>query len=120
MHRHFFDHVNIKREHVFIPDGTERENWKAYCEEYEARIRRAGGIDLQILEIGENGHIGFNEPTSSLASRTRPKASTEGTLNHLSPCFSADEPRPKAAVTMGIGTILDAKKFAVGDRTKQS
>jgi glucosamine-6-phosphate deaminase len=111
MHRHFFDHVNIKPEHIFIPDGTERKNWKAYCEEYEARIRRAGGIDLQILGIGENGHIGFNEPTSSLASRTRPKALTEEILNNLHRLFRADEPSPKAAVTMGIGTILDARKI---------
>jgi glucosamine-6-phosphate deaminase len=81
------------------------------CREYEERIRAAGGIDIQLLGIGSNGHIGFNEPTSSLASRTRIKTLTEKTLRDNSRFYGPGEKQPQMAATMGIGTILEAKKI---------
>ncbi len=78
---------------------------------YEALIKEANGIDLQILGIGRNGHIGFNEPNSNLASRTRVKTLTRGTIQDNSRFFSAGEFQPSLVITMGIGTILDAKKI---------
>src|SRR5207253_5904186 len=71
MHEHFFRHVNVLGRNIHIPDGSIRGDYDAYSASYEQAIRAAGGIDLQLLGIGRNGHIGFNEPTSSLASRTR-------------------------------------------------
>ena len=111
MHNNFFGHGNVKLEAIHIPDGMVRENYEEYCEGYERAIRDAGGIDLQILGIGKDGHIGFNEPTSSLASRTRPKTLTRETMESNREYFSKDEKQPRAAITMGIGTILDAKKI---------
>ena len=111
MRENFFDHVNVKPGNIHIPDGTVRANYDAYCEGYEAEIREAGGIDLQILGIGKDGHIGFNEPTSSLASRTRPKTLTRETLEANRAHFAENEVQPRAAITMGIGTILDARKI---------
>lgn len=111
MRGNFFDHVNVNAENIHIPDGTIRQNLEDYCERYEADIRAAGGIDLQILGIGKDGHIGFNEPTSSLASRTRPKTLTRETLEANRAHFAKNEAQPRAAITMGIGTILDARKI---------
>ncbi|PYT57263.1 MAG: glucosamine-6-phosphate deaminase, partial [Acidobacteria bacterium] len=71
MHEHFFWHINLPARNIHIPDGSIRGDYDQYCAGYEDAIRKAGGIDLQLLGIGRNGHIGFNEPTSSLASRTR-------------------------------------------------
>src|SRR4029077_3597612 len=76
MQSNLFDHLNIASENIHIPDGTALGDLDQYCAEYEATIQSAGGIDLQILGIGRNGHIGFNEPSSSLASRTRIKTLT--------------------------------------------
>src|SRR5437870_7560375 len=73
MHEHFFWHINLPARNIHIPDGSIRGDYDQYCAGYEDAIRKAGGIDLQLLGIGRNGHIGFNEPTSSLASRTRLK-----------------------------------------------
>jgi len=111
MQENFFRHVNVKPENIHIPDGTIRGDFDEYCEGYERSIRDAGGIDLQILGIGKDGHIGFNEPTSSLASRTRPKTLTRETLEANRSHFGKEERQPRAAITMGIGTILDAKKI---------
>src|SRR5438270_13549109 len=73
MQQNFFAHVNVKPDNIHIPDGSIKANYQQYCASYEQAIRKAGGIDLQILGIGRNGHIGFNEPTSNLGSRTRLK-----------------------------------------------
>jgi glucosamine-6-phosphate deaminase len=111
MKSNFFDHVNVAPENIHIPDGTARGDPDEYCARYEASIQRAGGIDLQILGIGRNGHIGFNEPSSSLASRTRIKTLTRQTLEDNRRLFQEGQPMPETAITMGIGTILDARKI---------
>src|SRR5579859_7228561 len=77
MHSNFFSQVNFSSDKIHIPDGAFRKDYSAYCDEYERAIKNSGGIDLQILGIGRNGHIGFNEPNSSLASRTRLKELTQ-------------------------------------------
>ena len=111
MREHFFDHVNADAAKIHIPDGTTGGNYEEYCAAYERAIREAGGIDLQILGIGRNGHIGFNEPTSSFGSRTRLKVLTSETLEDNRRFFLAGEEMPECAITMGIGTILEAKKI---------
>ena len=89
-----------------LPDGTITGDYEKYCASYEEDIQRAGGIDLQILGIGRNGHIGFNEPTSSFASKTRLKVLSKATVDDNRKFFSAGETVPRCAITMGIGTIL--------------
>ena len=114
IHKNFLDNVNVRPDRTHIPDGTSTDIAKT-CAEYEDAIQRSGGIDLQILGIGRTGHIGFNEPTSSLASRTRLKTLADETINDNSK-VSGDI--PQVAITMGIGTILEAKKIlllAFGD-----
>ena len=93
-----------------VPDGLAAD-YDAYCESYEQSIREAGGIDLQLLGIGTDGHIAFNEPGSSLASRMRLKALTERTRIDNSRFFAAGEEVPYLAVTMGVGTILEARRI---------
>jgi glucosamine-6-phosphate deaminase len=111
MQKNLFDHVNIAASHIHIPDGTPRDNFDEVCNRYEEEIRRAGGIDLQVVGIGKDGHIGFNEPTSSLASRTRPKTLTQQTIDDNRHSFPVGEEPPAAAITMGIGTILEARRI---------
>jgi len=114
IHKNFLDHVNVRADRAHIPDGTSTDLPKT-CDEYEDAILAAGGIDLQILGIGRTGHIGFNEPTSSLASRTRLKTLSDETISDNSK-ISGDI--PQVAITMGIGTILEAKQIlllAFGD-----
>ncbi len=111
MQSSFFDHVNISPKNIHIPDGTAPGDLDEYCARYETAILNAGGIDLQILGIGRNGHIGFNEPSSSLASRTRVKTLTRQSLEDNRRLFQAGQAMPEAAITMGIGTILDARKI---------
>ena len=111
MYKSLFDHVNITASQIHIPDGSPRENFTKECDRYEEEIRLAGGIDLQIAGIGKDGHIGFNEPTSSLASRTRPKTLTQQTIEDNRHNFPAGEEPPNAAITMGIGTILEARRI---------
>ncbi len=108
MWSNLFSHINIRPENVHIPDGMTR-NVAAFCEEYEQRIKAAGGIDLQLLGIGSDGVIGFNEPTSSLASRTRIKTLTENTRRDNARFFAEGEEVPKHVLTMGIGTIMEAR-----------
>jgi glucosamine-6-phosphate deaminase len=112
MHEHFFQHVNIPRQNINIPSGT-TSNYPAFCEWYEQRIRDCGGIDLQILGIGSDGHIAFNEPTSSLSSRTRLKTLSEQTIDDNARFFERREDVPVYAITMGVGTILDARKLVL-------
>ncbi|HEV2194840.1 MAG TPA: glucosamine-6-phosphate deaminase [Candidatus Acidoferrum sp.] len=111
MDENFFRHVNIPPGNIHIPDGSIRGDYDAYCASYEQCIRAAGGIDLQLLGIGRNGHIGFNEPTSSLASRTRLKVLSRETLADNAKSFRPGEESPRCAITMGIGTILEARKI---------
>jgi glucosamine-6-phosphate deaminase len=110
MHQHFFQHVNIPTPNIHIPSGT-TSNYPAFCEWYENRIEECGGIDLQILGIGTDGHIAFNEPTSSLASRTRLKTLARPTIEDNARFFEKPEDVPIYAITMGVGTILDARKL---------
>ena len=111
MQENFFRHVNVPPRNIHIPDGGIRGHYDAYCASYEQSIRAAGGIDLQLLGIGRNGHIGFNEPTSSLASRTRLKVLSRETLDDNAKFFRPGEESPRCAITMGIGTILEARKI---------
>lgn len=111
MREHFFSHVNIPEKNIQIPDGAIKGDYDRYCNSYEQSIREAGGIDLQILGIGRNGHIGFNEPTSSLGSRTRLKVLTRETIDDNRKFFEPGEEIPQCAITMGIGTILEAKRI---------
>src|SRR5580658_10780186 len=113
MQQNFFSLVNVSPANIHIPDGTVSGNYERYCCSFEQSIRDAGGIDLQILGIGRNGHIGFNEPTSSLGSRTRLKALTQETLKDNRKFFSNAEEMPKCAITVGIGTILEARRIVL-------
>ena len=108
MHEQLFNHINIKPENVHIPDGLAKDI-PSYCDEYERKIRECGGIDIQILGVGTDGHIAFNEPTSSLSSRTRLKTLTEQSRKDNSRFFSSLDDVPYHAITMGIATILDSK-----------
>ena len=109
MWENFLGHVNIRRSRVHIPDGMAKEV-PAYCDSYERGIGEAGGIDLQVLGIGADGHIGFNEPASSLASRTRIKTLTKKTLEDNARFFGGMEAVPHHVITMGVGTIMDARQ----------
>lgn len=111
MQQGFFSLVNANPRNIHIPDGMVKTDLDQYCAAYEQSIRQAGGIDLQILGIGRNGHIGFNEPTSSLGSRTRVKVLNRETIEDNHRFFAAGEEVPRAAITMGIGTILEARKI---------
>ena len=107
MNSKLFDHIDINYKNVFIPECFD-DDYAASCENYESMIRRHGGIDIQVLGIGTNGHIGFNEPTSSLNSRTRVKTLTQSTIENNAHFFKDNETQPSLAITMGIGTIMEA------------
>ncbi|MBN1268133.1 MAG: glucosamine-6-phosphate deaminase [Kiritimatiellae bacterium] len=109
MNTNLFDHINVRKEYTFVPNGM-ANNIERACAEYEHLIDRAGGIDLQILGIGANGHIAFNEPGSSLGSLTRVKTLTEKTRQDNARFFKSMDEVPKLALTMGIGSILRAHK----------
>lgn len=110
MATHFFNAVNIPAANRHIPQST-AENHETFCEGYEAAIASAGGIDIQVLGIGKEGHIGFNEPSSSLGSRTRIKTLTQSTLEANAQHFGGTvDAVPKMAITMGVGTIMEAKR----------
>jgi len=111
MRENFFAHVNVDAGNIHIPDGAIKGNYQQYCASYEEAIRNAGGIDLQILGIGRNGHIGFNEPTSSLGSRTRLKVLSKETIQDNRKFFASQDEIPQCAITMGIGTILESKRI---------
>jgi glucosamine-6-phosphate deaminase len=111
MRRHFFDYVDVSPGNIHIPDGAISGDYIEYCCRYEDAIRQAGGIDLQVLGIGRNGHVGFNEPTSSLGSRTRLKVLSQQTIDDNRSSFGADADIPQCAITMGIGTILEARRI---------
>lgn len=110
MKEKLFDHVNIREEHTHIPDGEEADAEKV-CREYEALIRSLGGVDLQLLGIGRNGHIGFNEPSDCFAGECHCVTLQESTLEANRRFFDKMEDVPRQAYTMGIGTIMSAKKI---------
>ncbi|OUS29163.1 glucosamine-6-phosphate deaminase ['Osedax' symbiont bacterium Rs2_46_30_T18] len=109
MNFHLFDHIDIDKNNTYVPDGM--SDPKRSAVDYEEQIVTSGGIDLQILGVGRNGHIGFNEPSSSLVSRTRIKTLTAGTIADNQRFFSEDEFQPSLAITMGIATILESRKI---------
>ena len=112
MGEQLFNHVDIPRENIHIPDGTlTREDVFEYCQEYERKIEEAGGLDIQILGIGRTGHIGFNEPGSTKDSRTRMVTLDIVTRRDASGDFFGLENVPRRAITMGVGTIMKAKKI---------
>ncbi len=114
MWENLFQHVNVDAERVHIPDGAvEGRGIERECRRFEEMIEAAGGIDYQILGIGTDGHIGFNEPGSSLASRTRIKTLTQRTRDDNARYFADGEEMPHHVITMGIGTIMEAGVIAL-------
>ncbi|MEM1136654.1 MAG: glucosamine-6-phosphate deaminase [Bacteroidota bacterium] len=112
MHDYLFNHININPENINIPDGTlEINKIKTYCKQYEEKIDQYGGLDLQLLGIGRTGHIGFNEPGSKLDSLTRLVKLDHLTITDATKDFIKEEYVPSRAITMGVGTIMKAKKI---------
>ena len=112
MQENLFSHINVKPENIHIPNG-ETTDCDKECDEYEKMIDEAGGIDLQILGIGQNGHIGFNEPDAKLNTRTHVTDLTESTIIANSRFFDSVDEVPRKAITMGIATILKSKKIVL-------
>jgi glucosamine-6-phosphate deaminase len=110
MHENFFQHVNVPKQNIYIPSGN-TSNYRAFCAWFEQRIEECGGIDLQILGIGSDGHVAFNEPGSSLSSRTRLKTLAKQTIDDNARFFERREDVPIYAITMGVGTILEADQL---------
>jgi glucosamine-6-phosphate deaminase len=114
MQEHLFKLVNVPPQNIFIPDGlTPPDKLEEHCRWYEEQIRSAGGIDIQLLGIGRNGHIGFNEPFSTRNSRTRVCTLDPLTRRDAASDFFSEENVPPQAITMGLGTILDARKIVL-------
>jgi len=111
MQQHLFDHVDIRAKQTEVPLGQVEPSKE--CIRYEKAIVQAGGIDLQILGLGANGHIGFNEPSSSLVSKTRVKTLTPATMAANARFFDKNEYQPELALTMGIGTIMRARQVVL-------
>jgi glucosamine-6-phosphate deaminase len=109
MRQRFFDAVNIDPANTFLPDGM-ADDLDAECARYEKLIADSGGIDLQILGIGLNGHLGFNEPLSAFRSRTRVQTLSRVTRSQNAPLFPKSRQVPQHAITMGVGTILEARR----------
>ena len=112
MNKHLFDRVNIDKSRTFVPNGLEEDSQKA-CEEYNEIIHRLGGIDLQLLGLGHNGHIGFNEPGDAFEKETNCVNLTERTIEANKRFFEKESDVPRQAYTMGIKTIMQAKKVLV-------
>ena len=110
MHENFFDHININPNNIHLPDGTATDLEKA-CTDYDTLINNAGGIDLQLLGIGVDGHIGFNEPDSAFEPLTHVVSLTDSTIKANTRFFDKEEDVPKRAITVGIRTIMQAKKI---------
>ena len=109
MDKNLFEHIDIKPENTHVPSGFVKSDEEA--EQYDAEIAAAGGIDLQLLGIGHNGHIGFNEPTDHFPTTVHTVALTESTINANARLFERREDVPTQAITMGIGTIMKADKI---------
>lgn len=112
MNHNLFDHINIRKDHTFVPSGLEPDAEKA-CDDYNKIIHDLGGIDLQLLGLGNNGHIGFNEPSSSFEKKTHCVDLTQSTIDANARFFSSLSEVPRQAYTMGIQTIMQAKKIVV-------
>ena len=110
MNYHLFDHVNIDKANTNVPDGTAKDV-EAHCKEYEAKIDALGGIDVQVLGIGRNGHIGFNEPDTELIKGTHLTSLTKSTIEANSRFFASENDVPKHALTMGIESVFKARKI---------
>jgi glucosamine-6-phosphate deaminase len=115
MNENLFDHVNVNLKATHVPDGTITDlgEVEEFCVKYEEMIADVGGIDYQVLGIGGNGHIGFNEPGSSLGSLTRIKTLTTETRKDNARFFKSMDEVPEYAITMGIGTIMNARKVVL-------
>ncbi len=110
MFQNLFNHLDVPRENIHIPDGMARDP-EDFCRWYEEEIEKAGGLDLQVLGMGSDGHIGFNEPGSSLTSRTRIKTLDQQTIEDNSRFFNNKKEVPRFAITMGVGTIMEAEEI---------
>lgn len=112
MNEHLFDYIDIKKKNIHIPDGAlDKEDVRDFCNAYEEKINKSGGIDIQVLGIGRTGHIGFNEPGSSLKSKTRLVRLDRVTRLDAASDFFGLENVPTKAITMGVGTIMAAKRI---------
>ena len=112
MNENLFDHVNIDKARTFVPDGQAADP-AAACEAYEETVAKVGPAAVQVLGIGQNGHIGFNEPDSALEVKTHVTGLTESTIKANARFFASEADVPTKALTMGIGTILGAKKIII-------
>lgn len=112
MNDHLFNHINIHLEQTFVPDGLESDSKKA-CDDYDNIIAKSGGIDLQVLGLGHNGHIGFNEPSTIFEKGTHCVDLTQSTIDANTRFFTSVDEVPRQAYTMGIQTIMQAKKIIV-------
>lgn len=112
MNHHFFSKVNVDPQRTFLPDGTETDSDKA-CSEYDGIIEGVGGVDLQLLGLGHNGHIGFNEPSTVFKAGTHCVDLTETTIEANKRFFASADDVPRQAYTMGIKTIMQARKILV-------
>ena len=112
MHDNLFNHVNIRPEATYLPDGTEADTRKA-CSDYEDLIKSLGGVDIQLLGLGHNGHIGFNEPSDFFEKETHCVDLQESTIEANKRFFASADDVPKQAYTMGIQTIMRAKKILI-------
>ncbi len=112
MEKNFFSHINIKPENTFVPNGLEMDSARA-CSDYNNTIRELGGIDLQLLGLGHNGHIGFNEPGAAFEKETHCVNLAQSTIDANARFFDSMDDVPKQAYTMGIKTIMQARKIVV-------
>lgn len=112
MNDNLFSKVNVRPDHTFLPDGTEPDSDKA-CADYEQVIAATGGVDLQLLGLGHNGHIGFNEPAMTFEAKTHCVDLTESTIQANKRFFASIDDVPRQAYTMGIQTIMRARKILV-------
>lgn len=112
MHENLFDHINIPKENINFLDGN-AEDLEAECRAYEKKIKHAGGIDIQLLGIGSNGHIAFNEPATSFQRWTHIVELKQSTINDNSRFFNSIDEVPTRALTMGIGSIMQAKRILI-------
>lgn len=108
----FFDHINIDPANTAVPDGTTK-NPVAFCAAYDKNIEDLGGIDVQLLGIGRNGHIGFNEPAEALDAHTHLTPLTESTIEANARFFDSEDEVPRHAITMGMGVIFKARKIVI-------
>jgi len=110
MNMNFFDHINIDKNHTFVPDGTQEDAQKA-CADYDNIIEATGGIDLQLLGLGHNGHIGFNEPSDHFEMKTHCVTLAQSTIDANRKFFDRIEDVPRFAYTVGMGSIMHARKI---------